>query len=257
MVIHMFHNNAEQYYHILSVLELSWEPRKDTAHRREYHALSLRMEGDATFECADRSIQVGAGEIIFVPKGMDYTLNAKAREHLFVIHFDTIPDIPHEFTVFRPSNTAGYALLFEKMYQIWQLKRPGYQFAASALFFQLLEQLSIEADRKGHQNDNDKLSHITNYIHSHYTDPTLSVAVLADLYGSSTTYFRRVFTAAYGLPPLQYINRLKVKRAKELLSSGYYSVAEVAYATGFSDPKYFSRFIIKETGTTPSKLKGV
>lgn len=256
-VIHMFPETAAQYYNILSVLELSWEPRKDTAHSRDYHALSLRIDGDAVFECPDRSIHVGAGEIIFVPKGMDYTLNANTQEHLFVIHFDTIPDIPHEFTVFHPSNTVNYEVLFRKIHQIWQYKQPGYRFGATSLFFQLLEQLSRENAKKEPQSSNDKLSYIIAYIHGHYTDPSLSVATLSGMYGSSSTYFRRIFIDAYGIPPLQYINRLKINRATELLSSGYYTVAEAAYATGFSDPKYFSRFVIKETGIAPSKMKGI
>lgn len=256
-MINVFLSQEEQYYHILSVLELSWEPRKGTAHSRSFHALSLRIQGNAVFECEDQSIQVGTGEIIFVPKGMDYTLHAKEHEHLFVIHFDMLPDVTQEFTVFRPLNTAEYEILMRKMHQVWQLKEPGYKFKASALFFQLLEQLSKENAQNDLPNGNDKFSYIMTYIHSHYTDPSLSVACLADLYGSSATYFRRVFTEACGVPPLQYINRLKINRAKELLSSGYYSVAEAAYATGFTDPKYFSRFVIKETGIAPSKMKGI
>lgn len=253
----MLQTLEEQYCRILSVLDLKWDPRKGTAHSREFHALSLRLEGNATFEYADSAVQVGAGEIIFVPKGMDYTLTAHAPERLIVVHFDTIPDIPHEFAVFHPSNTVNYEVLFRKIHQIWQYKQPGYRFGATSLFFQLLEQLSRENAKKEPQSSNDKLSYIIEHIHGHYTDPSLSVAALAGMYGSSSTYFRRIFIDAYGIPPLQYINRLKINRATELLSSGYYTVAEAAYATGFSDPKYFSRFVIKETGIAPSKMKGI
>ena len=56
--------------------------------------------------------------------------------------------------------------------------------------------------------------------------------------------------------PLQYIPSLRLKRAEELLRSGYYTVAEAAYATGFSDPKYFSRFFKKEKGIAPSEIEG-
>ena len=256
-MINMFPSQDEQYYRIISVLELNWESRKDSTPPRNFHALSLRINGDATFEYTNQRLHVGAGEIIFVPKGFAYTLNANQREHLFVIHFDMSPDVLHDFTVFRPQISASYEILFRKIYQIWQLKQTGYQFGATSLFFQLLEQLSRENAQKELQSSNDKLSYIIAYIHSHYTDPSLSVATLTNIYGTSSTYFRRVFTEACGVPPLQYINRLKLNRAKELLSSGYYTVAEAAYATGFSDPKYFSRFVIKETGIAPSKMKGI
>lgn len=43
---------------------------------------------------------------------------------------------------------------------------------------------------------------------------------------------------------------------RRTLESGYYSAAEAAYATGFPDSKYFSRFVKKEKGVTPAKIGG-
>ena len=54
--------------------------------------------------------------------------------------------------------------------------------------------------------------------------------------------------------PLQYINTLKLQRAVELLSSKYYTVSEVAAQCGFANPYYFSTFIKRETGRSPSEF---
>ena len=61
------------------------------------------------------------------------------------------------------------------------------------------------------------------------------------------------FAAVYGVPPLQYIMRMKLDRAKELLSSGK-SVNETAAAIGFTDPNYFTRFFKERTGVTPTEF---
>ena len=83
----------------------------------------------------------------------------------------------------------------------------------------------------------------------------LTMAELAQMCGVSETYFRRIFLNAKGCSPIDYINNLKLSRAKELLGSGMYSISEVAEQSGFHDESYFSRFFKKQTGVAPSKYK--
>ena len=54
---------------------------------------------------------------------------------------------------------------------------------------------------------------------------------------------------------MKYINDLKLKRAKELLISGLYSVSEAAVQAGFSDLSYFSRFFKENVGVSPNEYK--
>ena len=96
---------------------------------------------------------------------------------------------------------------------------------------------------------------VLDYINANYSDPSLSVAQLAEMYGTSDTYFRQEFKKLFDDTPLNYINNIRLTYAEELLHTGYYSVSEVAYKTGFSDPKYFSRFVRKVKNVPPSKLQ--
>ena len=54
------------------------------------------------------------------------------------------------------------------------------------------------------------------------------------------------------MPPLEYINRMKISQAKAKLASGLMSVGEVAESLGYSDASYFSRYYKKLTGKSPS-----
>lgn len=252
----MFPDNRTQFYHILSVLELHWGPRNDYAQGRNFHALSFRVEGNVVFEHGGQSYSASTGEVVFVPKGFDYAMTAHSHEHVYVVHFDMLPDVSVEFASFSVSNPAYYQEQMKTLHRIWQRKQPGYRYAAASIFYGILEQLAKENAQKKNPSGKDKLSEIVEYIHRHYTDPGLNVSALAEIYGTSTTYFRRIFKQTYSVLPLQYIHNLRLKRAEELLRSGYYSVAEAAYATGFSDPKYFSRFVKKEKGITPSEIGG-
>ena len=64
-----------------------------------------------------------------------------------------------------------------------------------------------------------------------------------------------MFKEQTGYPPLQYINKLRIERAKQLLADAGLSVSECAETLGFTDVNYFSRLFRKFTGVSPSKYK--
>lgn len=59
----------------------------------------------------------------------------------------------------------------------------------------------------------------------------------------------------YGMTPNELINRIRIQAAEELLRQTSATVSEIAYRTGFNDPKYFSRVYKKFTGRTPSETR--
>ena len=71
----------------------------------------------------------------------------------------------------------------------------------------------------------------------------------------STSLFRQLFKKQYNMSPLQYRNRLRINRAKQLLECNHCTVAEVAYATGFENVAYFCRLYKRITGVTPTETK--
>ncbi len=81
----------------------------------------------------------------------------------------------------------------------------------------------------------------------------ISVSELASACNISVSSFRELFTSVYGMPPIKYRARLRIKRAKYLLSTGNFTVAEVADAVGFGNVTYFCRCYKKITGESPSK----
>ncbi|MCE5346656.1 MAG: AraC family transcriptional regulator [Bacteroidales bacterium] len=57
-----------------------------------------------------------------------------------------------------------------------------------------------------------------------------------------------------GTNPIGFVRKIKLNIALQLLEKGY-NVSEVAYKTGFSDVKYFSRLFKIQFGYSPSKHK--
>ncbi len=72
-------------------------------------------------------------------------------------------------------------------------------------------------------------------------------------------YLRKLFKKEIGATPLEYMTRLRMKRACVLLTmqdSEDYSITEIAQLCGFDDTLYFSRVFKKTFGISPSKFAG-
>lgn len=79
----------------------------------------------------------------------------------------------------------------------------------------------------------------------------LSIGALAARIGVSTSRLARACADTEGSSPLGILNDRRLLEAKRLLAFTGASVAEVAYATGFSDPAYFSRLFARRLGVPP------
>jgi AraC-like DNA-binding protein len=67
--------------------------------------------------------------------------------------------------------------------------------------------------------------------------------------------FSRVFRARTGLAPLQYIAKRKTSRAVAALKNTNIPAGEIGAVLGFNSLNYFSRFIKKNTGKSPSQIR--
>ena len=83
----------------------------------------------------------------------------------------------------------------------------------------------------------------------------ISVLQLAQDSAMAERTFIRRFKNATGNTPSEYIQRVKVELAKNLLENETYSVKEICYETGYEDQTYFRSVFRKFTGQTPAKYK--
>lgn len=86
-------------------------------------------------------------------------------------------------------------------------------------------------------------------------DKPVRRADLARAAGVSEAHLQDLFREAAGVSPMDFVIRLRLRRAMELLAGGGMSVGEVAERSGFASPYYFSRFFKKRTGMTPGEYR--
>jgi two-component system, response regulator YesN len=71
----------------------------------------------------------------------------------------------------------------------------------------------------------------------------------------SPHYFSKFFKEETGENFIDYLTNLRIRKAKDFLESGLYSIKEICYKVGYNDPNYFSRIFKKITGNTPTDYK--
>lgn len=223
-----------------------------------YCTIALMVAGKARYELDQEAFTAEAGDVLFIPAHISYTVRAISEEpwENYAIGFRTaenIANLPLD-RVQKVSDPAHFAELFGKAYRVWGACGFGYRIQIKAMLHQILYELLQESfDR--HYASNAALSSLriaADYMEKNYREH-ITVETLAELSGYSASHFSRQFSRVYGTSPIQYLNSVRVLHAKNLLSTDQYSMAEIAQKCGFSNVYYFSRCFKQLTGTTPGK----
>ena len=105
--------------------------------------------------------------------------------------------------------------------------------------------------------DSPVLFPIITQINQRYEDCNLHIGDILKTSSYSQAYIRRIFLKETGLSPTEYMNNLRIEKAKKLLTdnSQESSISDIAEQCGIKDPFYFSRIFKKFTGDTPSEYR--
>lgn len=95
---------------------------------------------------------------------------------------------------------------------------------------------------------------VKQYIEGHYCEP-ITLEQLAVRSGLSATYLSSIYKQMYEVTPTEYVTMLRIKKAKQLMTSQKLRIKDIAAEVGFSDEFYFSRVFKKLEGISPTKYK--
>lgn len=98
------------------------------------------------------------------------------------------------------------------------------------------------------------LSQAIRIIRDNMDNANLNIELFAKKMNISRSMLFRKLKATTGLAPVDFVHRIRITYSIELLKSDY-NFSQIAYMTGFNDPKYFTKCFKRYTGMTPSKWK--
>ncbi len=117
---------------------------------------------------------------------------------------------------------------------------------------QHLLQVHDETKKAGNKS---RLHFVLHFIHEHLSEK-IAVDTLSRRAYLSRNEFFKWFKEQFGITPLDYINKERLKLAKQLLSDKRSTLSEVSHQCGFTDVNYFIRLFKKTEGITPAAYKG-
>jgi AraC-like DNA-binding protein len=128
-------------------------------------------------------------------------------------------------------------------------------FDASSLAYVLT--MEIVQHLSGHNTSGDPspaVKKAADYCKKHFSKP-VSVDELAEVAGYSRFHFTRLFTAAQGAPPAEYLQQLRIKAAVKMLQTTGLTVKEIAESCGFYDATHFCKQFRKSVGVSPRAFR--
>lgn len=96
---------------------------------------------------------------------------------------------------------------------------------------------------------------VMSFLEENMDNPELEIDDFASHLCLGRTVFYRKLKSIVGLTPVEFVRAMRIKRAVQLLDSSDYNFSQIAYMTGFTDPKYFGKCFKKVMGVTPTEYK--
>lgn len=98
------------------------------------------------------------------------------------------------------------------------------------------------------------LAQALSIIH-HSFNQTISIREIAKECGISERYLRKLFATKVGVSALEYLNNIRINKAKELLTNTDHSIKEIAFLVGFNSTDHFARVFRQFAGTSPRNFQ--
>lgn len=95
----------------------------------------------------------------------------------------------------------------------------------------------------------------TNQIESTYMSDNISLNTVAASVGMSPSYFSSIFSREMGMTFTEYLTKVRMEKAEELLACSSMKTSEIGYEVGYKDPHYFSYIFKKMLGCSPKKYR--
>lgn len=94
-----------------------------------------------------------------------------------------------------------------------------------------------------------------NQIEHTYMSDNISLNTVAANVGMSPSYFSSIFSQEMGMTFTEYLTKVRMEKAEELLVCSFMKTSEIGYEVGYKDPHYFSYIFKKMLGCSPKKYR--
>ncbi|WP_079913710.1 AraC family transcriptional regulator [Paenibacillus sp. 32352] len=241
----------------------SWGPAL-----KDHYKILYVHSGQGIYRAGDHTYRLGSGDVfLLTPDAVAYYraddqdpwtyswiafngLNAELylrRAHLSVEH-----------PVFHCTRREALEACFQQVYEASKMSSTRDTRMLSALYG-FLSVLIEEAECKHPEAKQDNTQDLyvkkaIEFVHNNYSQ-AITISEIADWIGLERKYMSKLFKAATGLTPQDYLIHFRISKACELMSNPSLSIGEIAYSVGYKDQLLFSKMFKKLKKQSPSEYR--
>ena len=219
--------------------------------RSPYHTVGLVFRGEGRLTREDTVDALSAGTLFWLYEGERFSVESTDGLQYYYIQFygrraDELMQrmrAPDAGTVH-----VGYDTLIPFWEDCFSLAEEGnIDVVCEAVLLYSFAKL-----RPNHTRQNDVVAQMVRLIQENFSDPELSMSLIARELGYDAKYLSSLFKREKGIAYASYLRQLRIRHAVFLMEEGVSSVKNVAILCGFRDALYFSRIFTQSEGIAPT-----
>lgn len=231
--------------------------------------------GTQTYSIGDQLFHLKGGDVLINGSSIPHGTNGQPEEIgcLYWLQIDTNPksgrilnlNSQESKTLINQLNQlsnihfrgiAGMKKDLEEAFDLLENPQPGMN--SIELGYHLLGfilKVTKAGARKHEKTISRQILQSINFIEKHFEEQ-IQISDLAQFARWSEPHFKQVFKSETGIPPGEYLQRIRITKAAELLNNSKLSIAEIAWRTGYTSPGYFATVFKKHKGQSPGEYRG-
>ena len=228
--------------------------------KRKYEGVTLILSGEMEWIRDGKTFSLRSGDLLFQQINDTYQLKVVGKEPTEYMVISYLAEPMDQLRALLPSRIfhtprlSKYKDLFEEAVRLNGSLAPCGGARLCAALQKILCCIIQEYARKNISPEGSYAENAMLFMEQNFALP-IHCDLIAYEVGISASHLRALFKKEYGVSPQKYIVNLRIQNAVGLISTGYYSLKEVAYMSGYNDYKYFSVEFKKKTGVSPSEYR--
>ncbi|OBZ17091.1 AraC family transcriptional regulator [Bacillus sp. FJAT-26390] len=156
---------------------------------------------------------------------------------------------------FMPAYPVALYGYLTEMYKDWEKTEPISRLRVKALLHQFVYELMNQMQLQGIRSEKrDLAAQIISIINHRYAEP-ITLESLSESLNYSVPHLSSYFKSRTGLSPIDYLIKIRMDKAAELLLETDATLKEIAAGVGYQDPYYLGRLFKKHNGLSPSHYR--
>jgi AraC-like DNA-binding protein len=221
-------------------------------HMHDHFELLFFLDGRAQIHGKGDDLNISVFDAVIYPENIYHQEFLDFSKHQEIVclwlKFHKASNIDHIFSLSDYENRLKW--LFTEIHR--QEKK-----GRSLIVKHLIEVLMLYIQQyceEGFFTHQSTVERVKQYIHNNFSH-RITIPELASIANVSPSYLNRIFRKKLGKTPIEYVNMIRIKASRQLLSQKDLTVMHISELVGIDDPKYFTRLFKKYSGLSPREYR--